>query len=231
MLTQARKSIKEMPTNSNRAGSEELGAEEPPQFSANGRPMRKSAGKRLSNPEFVNSTEVIQDAMGDMKEDNRALLTSGRRTKATKRKRARSPSPAIAALSPVQCVTESDFTTQETTPAPVEVTEATGGGPINLTFNIPLGFVGPLKVQLDPSILNQLGHFQPTRSSTQAISTEKLPKANDFKRLKLTEESQKPQAPKSKKLTKWIKKYGAPPRGFLDLPAGKTHVFPFQSCF
>jgi hypothetical protein len=216
--------------NSSRAQSEELGNEDAPAYSANGRPLRKSAGKRQSDPEFVNSTEVIQDAMGDMKEDNKILLTSGRRTKTVKRKRARSLSPSAPPLSPVQCITDADFTTtQETTPAPVEVTEtAESEVPgINLTINIPAGFVGPIKLQLDQSLLSKFAQNM-TKSPMNAVPVQQIEKLSTLnpslvRHAKVTEEA-KTKNPKSKKLTKWIKKYGSPPRGFLDLPAGESCI-------
>lgn len=232
-LRRLRSATEQMPStvNSSRAQSEELGNEDAPAYSANGRPLRKSAGKRQSDPEFVNSTEVIQDAMGDMKEDNKMLLTSGRRTKTVKRKRARSPSPSAPPLSPVQCITDADFTTpQETTPAPVEVTETTESEVpgINLTINIPAGFVGPIKLQLDQSLLSKFTQSQAKspKNVAPAKPAERLSSLNPtlFKRAKAAEDAQKTKTSKSKKLTKWIKKYGSPPRGFLDLPAGESSI-------
>jgi hypothetical protein len=177
------------------------------------RPTRKTAGKRAVNPDYVNSTEVIQDAIGDMIDENKEIMNGGR-SKGRKRKRARSPSPLPPPLSPVEVLNEAHFTPMEESPMP-ETMEVSHFEPINLTFNIPLGFQGPLKVELDPSNFVR----RPTAPVPQRTQYVVEP---PVKRRKLEQGSQN--GARSKKMAKWVKKYGKPPRGFLDLPAGKTFV-------
>jgi hypothetical protein len=176
-----------------------------------GRPSRKGAGKRTTDPDFVNSTEVIQDAIGDMIDENKEIMNGGR-TKGRKRKRARSPSPLPPPLSPVEVLNEAHFTPMEETPVP-ETMEMAQFEPISLTFNIPLGFSGPLNVQLDPSNFIRRP-AAPTPQRTQYVVEPPVKR----KKMELASSN----GPRSKKLAKWIKKYGAPPRGFMDLPAGKS---------
>ncbi|KAF2670982.1 hypothetical protein BT63DRAFT_205433 [Microthyrium microscopicum] len=184
---------------------------------ATGRPIRKNAGKREANPQYVNSIESIPDAMGDLIEENKLILNSGRNQKGKKRKRARSPSPPPPPLSPVECLTETDFTPLENTPTP-EVTAVSELEPIQISFNIPLGFQGPLKIELDPSNFIRLA----TAASIQKAKSGSVPA---LKRQKLHEPTQfSSNHHKSKRVMKWVNKYGTEPRGFLQLPAELRNV-------
>ena len=197
-----------------------LKAEEPivdddVKLSASGRPVRKGAGKRTSDSNYVNSIEAIRDTIGDLIEEKKQIFNNSKTTKkkvSMALKRPRSPSPPP--LHPVECPDAKYFMAQESSPDP-EITEATAFEPINLTFNIPIGFHGPLKVQLTGDLIARLATPSPLTHSFQL--------QRPTKRQRLIEES----TPKQKKLSKpgkierWVKKYGQEPRGFCHLPPGK----------
>lgn len=179
---------------------------------ARGRPTRKTAGKRAVDPVFVNSTEVIQDALSDMIDENKELMNGGR-GRGRKRKRAKSPSPLPIPkpLSTVEVLNEAHFTPMEETPVP-ENLDRIHCEPISLTFNIPLGFEGPLKVELDPSKL-----FHRSKPSVPQRAQYVVEPA--VKRIKMERVANSAQ--RSNKIANYVQQYGMVPRGFLDLPPGE----------
>lgn len=203
--------------------SGELGVEEEVKLTASGRPMRRGAGKRGSDPNYVDSTSAIHDSLGDLIEETKEMLSNtryGKKRANALLKRPRSPSPPPMRI--VECPSESYFTSQENTPAPdmSEEVDTVGYQPITLTFNIPVGFTGPLQLQLDPAMLIPM--------ATPSPLSQRLPmNPPPFKRFKyLDEPTFKPKRSRSaKKIAKYVQKHETEPRGFCDLPAGK-----FGSC-
>jgi hypothetical protein len=221
--SEARKSTKE----SRAIGKiENIDSEDGIKLSASGRPVRKGAGKRPTDSNFVNSIDAIHDSIGDLVEENKKLISS---SKSAKRKalavfkRGRSPSPPP--LVPIECPDVKAFAVQENDPAP-EVIERTAMEPVNLVFHIPPGFQGPLKVQLDPETIARLATPCPLALSYS------IPRSH--KRQRLTDVDLSPKAIKKSHLPinvqRWVKKYGDKPRGFCDLPAGKL-CYNVQVCF
>jgi len=132
-----------------------------------GRPVRTTAGRRSLDPGYMDTTEVIEDEdiddSDDFLDDDEDLSNKKRKKlQGGSRKRKRMLSPPPPSLSDV----ESDaFLSRESSPAfsvgtPAETLSIVAEAmmePINLTFNVPLGFHGPLRVQIDQSLLQQLG--------------------------------------------------------------------------
>jgi hypothetical protein len=193
---------------------EDPAADDDVKLSSSGRPVRKGAGKRVSDTNYVNSIDAIRDTIGDLIEEKKQIYSNSKTMKKKvpmSLKRPRSPTPPP--LNPVECPDSKYFATQESSPDP-EITEATAFEPINLTFNIPMGFHGPLKVQLTGDLIARL--------ATPSPMIHNFPQQRCIKRQKLIEEPT-PKLKKSKpgKIERWVKKYGQEPRGFCHLPAGK----------
>jgi len=147
-----------------------------------GRPVRTTAGRRSLDPDYMDTTEVIDDEDGNdsdyhLDDDEDMSKKKRKKLKGISRKRKRILSPPPPSLSDI----ESDsFLSREDSPAfsigtPEETTSIVAEAmtePINLTFNIPLGFHGPLRVQIDSSLLQQLSkHTKLEQSPTsQAIN-------------------------------------------------------------
>jgi hypothetical protein len=207
----ARKSTKE-----NQLKPEDADMNDDHKLTTTGRPVRRTAGKRALDSNYVNSTDAIRDTLGDMIEETKNLFTNKNTKKrvSTALRKIRSPTPPP--LRTVDCPDASVFSTMENSPAP-EITAATAFEPINLTFNIPLGFHGPLKIQLDGDILSRLATPSPLSHNFPTP-----PRAN--KRARIFDEHLPvhKKASRSKKIDRFIRKHGHAPRGFCDLPPGKS---------
>jgi hypothetical protein len=129
-----------------------------------GRPVRTTAGRRSLDPGYMDSTEVIMaedsDDSDDLFDDEDVPNKKRKKLFGGSRKRKRMLSPPPPALSDMA---SDAFLSRENSPAfsvgtPGESMSivAEPMEPINLTFNIPLGFHGPLRVQIDSSLLQQL---------------------------------------------------------------------------
>ena len=113
-----------------------------------GRPIRKSAGKVKAMDGYVDS-KVIEDEYDDMldissDDDDLPIKVP------QKRKRKRSPSPAPPPLERVLQMEQPDHASDSDSPSPSSKTKLP---PIQLQFNVPLGFHGPLYVKIDRSML------------------------------------------------------------------------------
>jgi hypothetical protein len=191
---------------------------------AEGRPTRKNAGRRTLDPNYVNSTDCIKDAIGDLIEENKSIKSSSKTNKHMKaldkfgvitRKRARSPELALLPLSPIGFPTDMELEALE---APIDprITLASELEPINIVFSIPPGFHGPLHLSLDPSTLLRLSTPPSTRQNSP------LPFFNPKRRclrVKSFTETES-EATQSDEVKDFIQKNG-PPRGFCELPPGK----------
>lgn len=146
-----------------------------------GRPVRTTAGRRSLDPDYMNTTEVIQgedsedednflDDDEDMYAKKRKKLQGGSR----KRKRTLSPPPPSLSDAALDA-----FMSRENSPASSIGTLGESASavaqpmmePINLTFNIPLGFHGPIHVHIDPSFLQQLTKHT---KSEQSLASEAI---------------------------------------------------------
>lgn len=146
-----------------RAASIELGGEDfEIKYNRNGRPIRNCAGKKKSpGPDYVD-LEALEDELSefgeelllddeeldDLEHDDDEDVPLRKKRKLTRR---RSPSPTPPPMSPLP---QEDPASRSASPEPPTVPPMHlqhDFEPINLTFNIPLGFSGPLKIQLDLS--------------------------------------------------------------------------------
>ena len=131
-----------------------------------GRPVRTTAGRRSLDPGYMDTTEVIKDEDDDdsddlLDDDEDVIKKKRKKLQLGSRKRKRLPSPPPPPLSDGA---SDGFSTRENSPAfsvatPGDTTNIVAEPmmePVNLTFNIPLGFHGPLRVQIDPSFFQQL---------------------------------------------------------------------------
>ncbi|KAF4548912.1 Hypothetical protein D9617_24g016250 [Elsinoe fawcettii] len=146
----------------------------PPQYSASGRPVRRPM-KPVKESAFADSTYAISDESSES--DNDADVVQVLPT----RKRKRTPPPA---LTPDRYLE----TSSRSTPNPATPTDqhlvlaakpavATNSSqPISLTFNIPLGFQGPLTINIDANDLLQTAANQPAPTPTSANTAASLPK-------------------------------------------------------
>jgi hypothetical protein len=199
-----------------RAGSEELG-DPNSTLQVNqrtGRPIRKSAGRKCINPEFVDPAKVIEDefegadefeAEDDFGEDmmylegDELVKSKSRKSLKGKRppKRKRTPSPPPTRLSPEP---KYHIRTPQSSPPPDNREAESGGngllGTVRITANIPLGFSGPLEIKLDISDL---------------VGT------NKKLRLEATQDFGTIRSVLSKPVN-------TPKIGFLNLPAGKSFL-------
>lgn len=148
-------------------------------YNKNGRPVRKSAGQRVSpNLGYVDSSTLDQQLLEltpeDLTEsssdfDSEAERERERQKKKTK-KRKRTPSPTPPPLSPLP--PPDLLSVDGETPPPFsldsddEAVPLQSIEPIHLTFNIEKGFSGPLHVQLDLGAL--MGSRGPIQASSRA---------------------------------------------------------------
>jgi hypothetical protein len=219
---QPRRSTKDlaMEANANSTNNDSVSQE----IATSGRPVRKSAGRRDMDPNFVNSTDNINDAIGDLLEENRIIFGGSKNKKIIKRKRARSVTPPLPPLDIVNFPTEEDFKAQEE-PIDPYITMASELQPINITFNIPLGFHGPLKVNIDPATLLRLSTPPSTRQHSPLPFTKRQCFGFD-QALSTISKLEKPVTPfvgVSPLVARFIRKHGQP-RGFCDLPPGKYQL-------
>lgn len=152
-----------------------------------GRPLRTTAGRKSLDPGYMDTTKVINgedsDNSDDFLDDDEDVSNKKRKKlHGLSRKRKRMFSPPPPSLSDV---TSDAFVSRENSP---EFSVGTSGEttstmanptiePINLTFNIPLGFHGPLRVQIDSSLLQQLskhtklGHSPASQAITGLVQS------------------------------------------------------------
>jgi hypothetical protein len=141
-----------------RAASEELGEGDwGVTYNRHGRPVRKSAGKKTPDPDFVDSkalddelSDYIDDTFSDEEPEEIEEVTP---TKRKPKRQKRAPSPSPPPLSPLP---PEDAPLRMSSPEPIDLGEPllqqlVDLEPINLTFNIQPGFSGPLHIQLDLS--------------------------------------------------------------------------------
>jgi hypothetical protein len=179
------------PPTSTRAGSEEK--MNPPATTTHntktGRPVRANAGRKSLDPGYLNTTEVVdllseEESEEDVWEDEEVLSAKRKPKRRLTLKRKRSPSPTPPILSPAH--SDFDFLRGDSpdfgTNSPAAYTSAApvpALPPIHLTINIPPGFQGPLRVELDPS---KLGLSAAHRVSY--VTPGFMPKSNSAKKWK-----------------------------------------------
>lgn len=193
-----------------RAASEELGEGNwaAIKYNRQGRPIRKSAGKKTPDPAFVNfqvledELEALEDGWDnpssdeELEEELEEKSPSPRRRPLKRQKRAPSPTPPRLSPPPPE-----DVPSGRVTPEPLALktpAQFVDFEPINLTFNIPIGFSGPLQVQLDLSnVPLRLKHASPkTEENHIAVMPPKV--------VSLAENRHK--------------------KGFLSFPPGTSHI-------
>ncbi|KAF9733284.1 hypothetical protein PMIN06_008767 [Paraphaeosphaeria minitans] len=113
-----------------------------------GRPIRRSAGKAKPTAGYVDS-KVIEDEYEEPIETPSEDEDGQIKPTQAKRKRKRSPSPEPPPLDDVIRNDEPDERSDDEDP----FQKKTKLPPIELQFNVPLGFHGPLVVKLDRSLL------------------------------------------------------------------------------
>ncbi|KAF2273967.1 uncharacterized protein EI97DRAFT_435615 [Westerdykella ornata] len=152
------------------------------QYNKNGRPIRRR--KRRADHDFVDSS-ILQLGEDDITEAPSDDEDTEAPRKGRKRQK-RSPSPTPPPLNPVIYNEDPDEPSDN---------ERMGGwsacklpkAAIELTFNIPLGFHGPLVVKMDKDILNALQKTccdvgpLPQRASSTAMTRAKTKKPHGFK--------------------------------------------------
>lgn len=154
-------------------------------YNKNGRPIRKSAGQKLS-PDlgFVDSRVIDQQLLeinaDDISESESDFDSEAEREalKKKSKKRKRTPSPTPPPLSPLP---PPDLpSTDDDSPEPfslddeLEDVPIASVEPINLTFHIEKGFSGPLHVQLSiPGLTASRGPLHITSSSQPAPPAKK----------------------------------------------------------
>jgi hypothetical protein len=140
-----------------RAASEELGEGDwAITYNRNGRPVRKSAGKKTPDPGYVDS-KALDDELSDfvdeyLSEEEPEELEEEPPIKRKAKKQKRAPSPTPPPLSPLP---PADVSSGRSSPEPLDIGEPMQQlvdlEPISMTFNIQPGFSGPLTIQLDLS--------------------------------------------------------------------------------
>lgn len=113
-----------------------------------GRPIRRSAGKVKPAAGYVDS-KVIEDELEEPIETPSEDEDGHVRSTHAKRKRKRSPSPEPPPLDDVIRIDVPDERSEDEDP----FQKKSKLPPIELQFNVPLGFHGPLVVKLDRSLL------------------------------------------------------------------------------
>jgi hypothetical protein len=141
-----------------RAASEELGdGDWAITYSRHGRPVRKSAGKKTPDPDYVDS-KTLDDELSDYvdhapSDEDPDEIEEATPTKRKPKRQKRAPSPSPPPLSPLP---PEDAPLRMSSPEPMDLGEPllqhlVNLEPISLTFNIQPGFSGPLHIQLDLS--------------------------------------------------------------------------------
>lgn len=153
-----------------------------------GRPIRANAGRKSLNPGYMDTTEVVgllsdeESAEEDAWEDEEVLSAKKKLKHRLTLKRKRSPSPPPPILSPAHSDFDflrggsPDFSINS--PADQKSISPTLP-PIHLTINIPPGFEGPLRIELDPSKL-----VQPAGQRVSYVRPGFMPKSNSAKKWK-----------------------------------------------
>lgn len=145
-----------------------------------GRPIRTSAGKRTSGPDYLDPMEVIEDDASDLSgtEDEEGVIRPHK-------KRTRTPSPPPPPLSPVH-PDDLDALPAERTPSPlVESNEKS----VTLNFHVPNGFTGPFVVKLDRFFQQRFGSSANSKGEANNKNHNKQPGSSaaeqSHKRIKL----------------------------------------------
>lgn len=181
---------------SKRAVSEELGDGDL-SLSYNprtGRPVRRSAGRKSTNSDFIDPVQAISDAEDHDTDEEKYVRP---------RKRRRSPSPPVSPrmeidepYSPVRSP-ERSLTEEAATPV-------SDVSPISLTFNVPPGHSGPFVINLDVAALMGMT-IQPNRNAKHKKTSLRLSTDSDLSS-RLSRKSERPQSPVQERA------------GFLSLP-------------
>jgi hypothetical protein len=156
-------------------------------YNRNGRPVRKSAGKKTPDPDFVD-TKTLDDELSDyidepLSEEEPEDLDDDPPIKRKFKKQKRTPSPSPPPLSPPP---PEDVPSGRSSPVPLDLGEPLQRidlEPITLTFNIQPGFSGPLKIQLDLSNvpLRHKCRTENETASTKAVKSVSLALNEDKK--------------------------------------------------
>jgi hypothetical protein len=199
-----------MPSRLKRDASVELGdGDFAVKYNKNGRPVRKSAGQKLSPTlGYVDSSAIDQQLLeitaGDFSESDESddFDSEAEREAAKKKakKRKRTPSPTPPPLSPLP---PPDLMSEDASPEPFsldaeEDAEVEEVAPIHLTFNIEKGFSGPLHVQL------HLAHSGGSNKRIRISSVGEVGAASNKRKVK-------------------SKLYDPSKKGFLSLPPGTPY--------
>lgn len=165
MAPQVSKATELLPTSTPKRGSSpELGS---PSINTQynkqtGRPIRKSAGKARRLAGYVNPEELVSedDEHLDSSSDESADEMVKRAIVKATRKRKRSPSPPSPTLEPIIYEQEPEELTDEDE-IPDIAYHIPKKSPVTLQFNVPLGFHGPLFVELDGTLLKDVNTTNP----------------------------------------------------------------------
>ncbi|KAJ4346557.1 uncharacterized protein N0V89_010488 [Didymosphaeria variabile] len=163
-------------SDSDRQSSPELGTSNfKTQYSKKtGRPIRRSAGKAKPTAGYVDS-KVIEDEYEEPIETP-SEDEDGQIKHQQKRKRKRSPSPEPPPLDDVIRNEAPDERSEDEDP----FQKKSKLPPIQLQFNVPLGFHGPLVVKLDRSMLLQdMAYDMRPGRATRKILAEPAPEPSD----------------------------------------------------
>ncbi|TKA62916.1 hypothetical protein B0A49_12002 [Cryomyces minteri] len=155
-----------------RAASPELGDED---FDIvynkrTGRPIRKGAGRKSLDPEYLDSTELVLGDSGDERSNDEEELPMNEHTGAKTpklRKRKRTPSPTPTPLSPVRY---DDVFAREISPALQGLESGAKAPSISLTINFPSEHRGPLVVNLDVAKL--ISQYRKQQNANSAVAKE-----------------------------------------------------------
>lgn len=148
------------------------------QYTKQGRPVRRTAGKKEKVSGYVDSAIIDADDDEPLEvpsEDEDGEIIKYVRNK----KRKRSPSPIPPPLDQVHYNEEPDAPSDDETKSVVRRTAS--DKPVHLTFNIPLGYHGPMTVKLTPGILHSAEgarHDMETRPASKK-KTKALPPPQD----------------------------------------------------
>jgi hypothetical protein len=174
-----------------RAPSEELGEGDwAITYNRNGRPVRKSAGKKTPDPDYVDS-KALDDELSDFvdeyfSEEEPEELEEDVPVKRKAKKQKRAPSPPPPPLSPLP---PADVSSGRSSPEPMDLGEPMQRlvdlEPISLTFNIQPGFSGPLTIQLDlsnvPLRVKRAGKIEQEGATTNAAKVVSMALNHDKK--------------------------------------------------
>ncbi|KAK7727441.1 hypothetical protein SLS57_002913 [Botryosphaeria dothidea] len=131
--------------------------------SRTGRPIRDGAGRKSTDPSYLDTTEVIDD--DGLESESGSEDGEGVKKKRSKRKR--TPSPPLPDVDALPLFPK-DVPSREPTPL---ADEGQNEQSINLTVNIPKGFAGPFLLKIDRNMLNG-GKPEPQPKRNRLSSTE-----------------------------------------------------------